>query len=460
MPLKFGMSENNAVSNEEGHHHRKNSPREHEIRRVFQDLDINQEGHIDLSTLVVALKELNVTSCIYTARRILESLDLNQSGRIEFDDFHAFFDRASNGEDVKRILSNEALKFVNYKQAAESGDPSFSTKYRIPVCQRPCKHRNFHSDVVQSVCWLEESHFASVSLDGNLAVWSAESVAPEKHFSPASTSIYSAASVRDTLLIVTGHSESERPLILFDYKEGRKVVEYEGLEGSAVMSLDISCENLVAGSKSGRVLLYNINSPSPFSALQISGPLVESVSMTKDLAAAGDHLGMVSIFDIRDSNRGMSLQFEGSLTRLSCVKWVTDFELLTGGDDFVVRKFDIRKIKPSGGASGCFLGHSSPITSLSTFGNGTVLSGSMDGSVRIWHSESPMGKKASNVKFTGPVLEEPKEKEVDDASVPKCALIGHSQAVKGIAVKQGPNHSLDILTCSSDTTINQYCLVL
>jgi len=71
-----------------------------------------------------------------------------------------------------------------------------------------------------------------------------------------------------------------------------------------------------------------------------------------------------------------------------------------------------------------------------------------------------MVKKTSNVKFTEPVLEEPKEKEVDDASVPKCALIGHSQAVKGIAVKQGPNRSLDILTCSSDTTINQYCLVL
>ena len=92
----------------------------------------------------------------------------------------------------------------------------------------------------------------------------------------------------------------------------------------------------------------------------------------------------------------------------------------------------------------------------------TVLSGAVDGSVRIWQSKGSdmQFKKSSNVKFQAATPRDQAGHDLQEEHVPRCALIGHTQAVKGIAARRGSEGHTEILTCSSDTMINEYSIVL
>jgi WD40 repeat protein len=423
------------------------SPRADDLRKVFDSFDINQAGHVDLPTLVIALKELGVTSCLYTARRILESLDLNQSGCVEFDDFERFFATARDFDGVKRILTTEALRLLNYKLDAESGDPNFAIKYRIPTCHKPDHHYAHHMDVVQGLAWLDGRRFISASLDGSLALWSSETQSLEKCFKPTESSIYSLSRVEEHGLVLTGHCESVHSLNLVNVENQTIQCSYLIPNEHAVMSCDSSRTTAVTGLKSGTVLLFDLNQGHPVSTFAVSETLIESVSFNKTATctlAAADHVGKVSVIDTRSGS--LVVSFEGSLGRVACTQWLNTNELLTGGDDFIIRRFDIRKLGSfQSEAVGAFLGHSSPVTSLEIVGN-DLLSGSLDGSVRIWKMESSI-KKSGNVKF--------QPQETDGTTVATTALIGHSQAVKCISARVG-GKQIDILTGSSDTTINEY----
>ena len=83
----------------------KHSHHEEELIRIFKTFDINTSGGIDQNELVVALKELGVTCSLYTTRRILESLGFDASRRMEADEFLLFFEKASDKEQVRQLLS-------------------------------------------------------------------------------------------------------------------------------------------------------------------------------------------------------------------------------------------------------------------------------------------------------------------------------------------------------------------
>ena len=450
------MTQTNAIISDDIEQHQlRKSPCDSDLRRVFETFDINQNGQVDLPTLVVALKELGVTSCIYTARKLLESLDINLSGHIDFEDFHACFDKAGKIECIKEILSKEALKFVNYKLDAESGDPNFSMKYKIPVCHRPAKRHAYHSDVVQSVHWVGEDRFVSGSLDGRIGVWG-KANSPERVFNPNGNSVYSVSIVPNSSMIITSHADSSTPLNLVDCASGTVVHDYKGTNGIAIMSTDVSGEYLAVGSRTGQCSLYTIEREEPVSVIQEKGPMIESVSFNRShsFLAVGDHLGTVSIFDVRKDAKRSESKFDGSLSRVSCVKWLSENELVTGGDDYIIRRFDIRK---SGEPVGCLLGHSSSITSIGTITDRghMLLSGAMDGSVRIWNVDLAHGKRSTNVKF-----HQDEDKDLEEDHAPKCALIGHTQAVKGVSARKGSSGMVEIVTCSSDTTINHYSITV
>ena len=136
-----------------------------------------------------------------------------------------------------------------------------------------------------------------------------------------------------------------------------------------------------------------------------------------------------------------------------CVNFWSDHELVTGGDDFALRRYDIRKIAPTDGAVGSLLGHSSPVTSLAICGD-FVLSGAHDGSVRVW---SDSLKHASSVKFA----QDPIHPESDDTSTAVACLIGHSQAVKAVSARSGgAKKTIEVLSASSDTTMNKYSVLM
>ena len=424
------------------------------LLRVFKLYDIGKMGAIEHSTLVIALRELGISSCLYTTRRVLEEIDLDKCGKIEFQDFRAFFAKASNSDEVKDLLSNEALKYMNYMENVENGDSSFANKYRVPDFVRPEARFEYHLDVVQWVSWLSEREFCSASLDGSVAIWEVSGSKPLRQFKPTEASIYTAKIIEEKKrLAVFGYGESQSPLNLVDLESGKVKIHYAGIQADAVTSLDSDDQYIVSGSKKGGCFLHDLNRSERISTLTNCASAVESVSIQNSIAAVGDHEGHVSLVDLRTDQDKKVNRFEGALGKVSSVLFShSEHHLFVGGDDFVVRCFDTRRVTPTGGAHSCYLGHTSPITSLGLLDGeqSTLLSGSLDGSVRMW----PLGtvtNSSSAVKFSN-ASEEQNQASIDDTPVATKALIGHSQAVKCIAAR--PNGH--ILTASSDTSVLQY----
>ena len=426
-------------------------PNEEGLLRIFQALNINKSGSIDLSELIVGLNELGVTTCLYTARRILESIDHDESGAIEFHDFARFFITASNLNEVKELLTQEAKKFIDYKNTAESGDPNFSHKFRIPPCYRAKSRFTGHLDVVQSVVWRGDLDFVSGSLDGSVALWSVSKSEPVMSFKPTGSAIYSMVLLGNSAFI--GFGDSTCSLAAVNLDSGGIEREFLGYDGTGVTCVSIEKErpsHIVSGSTKGRCLIHDAGRSECIAVLLANGSLIEDLSIGEHSAVAtGHHSGFVSLLDTRSAS--VSQTFEAALGCVSAVAFRSEYELITGGDDFIVRRFDIRKVTPIGGAIGSFLGHSSPVTSLEVFSD-LVLSGAQDGSVRIW-SDSP---KTGGVKFADP---KPADEMVDTSSA-IGALIGHSQAVRSIACRSGGlKHTTEIITGSSDSVINKYSVV-
>jgi WD40 repeat protein len=212
------------------------------------------------------------------------------------------------------------------------------------------------------------------------------------------------------------------------------------------MTSDVSFHRSAVGLKGGICMTHDLDRvDAPGSILSRSNATIESVSFNKtgSLLAVGDHLGMITLVDVRSAAPVSSL--EGCSGRLSCVRFKSDHQLLTGGDDFVVRMFDDRKLRE--GAIGAFLGHTSAVSSIAVL-DGLVFSGSLDGSVRVWSDAQVSGH---GVKFLGAETEE------HDATIAKAALIGHSQAVKSIAARKN-GKAVEVLTGSSDTCVNIFVL--
>ncbi len=420
-----------------------------DLFRVFRLFNMSDTGRIDHFELLLALKELGVTSCLHTTRRILESIDLDKSGAIEFEDFCQFFAKARSEDEVKRLLTEEAIRCLEYKETAESGDPNFARQYKTPSCQKPLSRYSFHRETVTGLSWVDSSHFISTSLDGFICKWNhLDTSAPTNSFKPlgeVSAPIYSHCVHGDP---ATGHH-----IIGMGAGHGLAVValptasvKWKTPIDSDIMSVcSLGPNAAVTGTKNGRCTLFDLQTSSLTHLLVKDTQVIQSVhAISPSTIAVGFHSGFVDILDIRSPSTS-SLQFEGCMGKLNSVIPHNN-HIFTGGDDFIIRKFDLRKIGRDDPEK--FLGHSSAITALQIAKNDQRLfSGSSDGSVRVWELTSSV---PATVKF---------QDSPGDASVlisaSTRALVGHSQAVKCISVDETePNGK--VITGSIDTSVNCY----
>jgi WD40 repeat protein len=418
------------------------------LLRVFRMFNMSDTGRIDHFELLLALKELGITSCLHTTRRVLDSIDLDKSGAIEFEDFCRFFSRARSEFDVKKLLTQEAVRCLEYKESVESGDPNFSRQYKIPTCQKPAERFIFHKEAVTSVNWIDADTFTSTSLDGFISTWTVHNPsAPLYSFKPFDNvfaPIYCHSSVSENQLTynILGLGKSQG--IVACESQNRTVVWKSCTPvPSDIMTVCTVGECIVAGTKDGQCTLFNLNSPAASSLSTKQGQVIQSVSPVSPTSVAiGYHSGLVDIVDIR--SHSIVSQFEGCLGKLNALTTFNAF-IFTGGDDFIVRKFDLRKVADPEK----FLGHSSGITALKiAHKDQRLLSGSADGSVRVWELRKPVNQSAVKFQDTG-----------SDASMLVCAstraLIGHTQAIKCISVNESePNGK--VITGSLDASINYY----
>ena len=426
-----------------------------ELLRVFRLFNMSDTGRIDHFELLLALQELGVTSCLHTTRRILESIDLDKSGAIEFEDFCQFFAKARSEDEVRKLLTEEALRCLQYKENADSGDPNFARQYKIPSCQKPSTRFMFHKETVTGLAWLRLDHFVSTSLDGFIYKWNIHNPStPNSSWKPLgeiSAPIYShcvhpkSITSHHVLGFGDGHG-----IALFDTDSG-SVKWRSPIMHSDIMSVCCPDPNsVVAGTKDGKCVMFDIQASSSETRLFTKeAQVIQCVQpISPTTIAVGFHSGFVHIVDTRNPS-AKAYEFEGCLGKLNSITSLNNF-IFTGGDDLIVRKFDIRNLDAHDPEK--FLGHSSPITSLHVAKNDQrMYSGSSDGSVRVWELSKPSAPTApATVKFQ----DCPGDSSVL-ISASTRALIGHTQAVKCITVNETePNGG--VLTGSIDTTINYY----
>jgi WD40 repeat protein len=350
-----------------------------------------------------------------------------------------------------------------YRDSVLHGDQNFAFRYPLPGPFTYKERFGGHTDVVQSVHWRGGWDVVSSSLDGTIRRWSAFPAPVKSHavkLFRSRTAVYSSClvdSLPGKMIVALSTNPS---LALVDFTHAGSIDRlFRGHSGSPVMAVavDGSGANILSGNQLGSFVINDINSENPiFVSTDVPDDMIVSAGFAPEYsrhAIIASRSGAVTIVDTATPSTP-GLTFRGSLGLLSSAVFVTNNTVLIGGVDCIIRLFDIRN--PSE-ATRCFLGHSSGISSLSLSPDRTrFISGSVDGSARIWElAESELESK-HEVKFGD-------FDHVVRNSIPAiCTLIGHSQTIQATAWKKdthNPNHA-EILSASSDSFVNHYSLDL
>ena len=174
---------------------------------------------------------------------------------------------------------------------------------------------------------------------------------------------------------------------------------------SSVYSCRIGGHNytsfLVSGTKSGQCLLHDIKEEKLACSVTNHKALVHAVDIHHHdhcSVLTGSADGTVEILDVRNlaspKNLGVVHNAVSSKGQVFCVNWCGEHTFLSAGNDYCIKRWDIRKI---GGARRhnealltSYLGHTSDIRALEVDPSGGssnksfFVSGTLDGSLRIW----------------------------------------------------------------------------
>ena len=144
----------------------------------------------------------------------------------------------------------------------------------------------------------------------------------------------------------------------------------------------------LAVSASARVILYDTSQPStPKKTISRFSDVAYSANIRADgkLLIAGDKSGCIQLFDA--SSRSILRKIDPGQAHSSLPVWVTKFDpnsmtqFLSAGDDNVIKMWDVTSDK----ATAQFSGHVDYIRTVEYIReSGLIVSGSLDGTVRIW----------------------------------------------------------------------------
>merc|ERR1719265_1519698 len=138
---------------------------EDKLKKIFGQFDSDRSGSIDVGELKDAMRMLGVKVSANSAQRILSKIDKDGNGTVEWEEFHEFFSKVRDPEEIKSLLSEANQQYLDYKSQVE-GDPNFSKRFIMPPMIPSVQKFSGHNDNVEAVCWLAGDQFASCSIDG------------------------------------------------------------------------------------------------------------------------------------------------------------------------------------------------------------------------------------------------------------------------------------------------------
>lgn len=394
------MDSGKTMSDEGTTNHRGSVVDETELRKIFRMIDTDESGHVDSVELSDAMRMLGVKCTANSARKVLAELDKDKSGAVDWKEFNDFFSKVQNPEEVKALLASENHKFLDYKLMVEE-DPTFGKRFIVPDTIEQNRRYEFHNDNVEDVCWLSDDQFVSCSLDKTIAVWSVTDPAkypkPVEILEGSSEGVYCLRSDGQGNLF-SGAASGD--LFLWDMQakkpddgQRKEKMRFNG-HSSPIYSLAVASDgkNIISGNKSGTCLYHDISRMEPIAVMDHHKNVAQSVDFSPDcnLICSASNDGTIQIFDIRHSKKASCVAKIDDAAATGVVfscQWrpMHEHEVLSSGDDYCVKRWDLRKVDISSGPTTNFFGHTSNVRALCLSPCGEFLvSAAEDGCIRLW----------------------------------------------------------------------------
>lgn len=388
-----------------------------ELKKTFELFDTSKDGTLQLGELTHACQGLGVKCTENSAKKVFKMIDTDGSGAIDWHEFVEFFAKVSNPDEMRGMLAAHNQRFFDYKFRVKT-DPNVMKEFSVPpTIQKSQLYRGHNSDVVATV-FISAERFVSADLEGFIKTWNANErvVAPRPlSNSQAPAGVYCMDGAREQpkhMLIGMGANKDN--LGLWSLADNSVVRFYEG-HAKSVFSCALSSNGslAVSGDQAGRLLLHDVETGNKSHQWHVHENVISKCAFndTERRICTGSRDGQVKIFDVSTRDIAMvTIEDASASEHVNSVLWCSEHEVCACGDDYCVKRWDIRK--PTAPPVASYLGHTSRVMSLALSPDKQwLVSGAADGSVRVWPLDGEM-KEANKLKPQIATL----EKEVEDMS--------------------------------------------
>jgi len=370
-----------------------------ELKNIFRMFDSDHSGSIDVSELADAMRILGVKCSANGAKKVLSVIDSDGNGTVEWEEFYDFFSKVRNPEEIKNMLAATNQRFLDYKMMVE-GDPNFGKRFMLPpAIDRLKKHD--HNDNVEGVGWLSDNEYISVSLDQEMKIWDITKITKEKHPKPARTiqgadhGFYSVNVMEGTpIKVLTGLGSKEDNVWLWELGNDTVVQKYSGHDAPAYC-VNVAPDNrfCLSGAKNGKVCFHDLTRADPVCTMTEHESVVYAADFNEDcttiLSTGSD--GTIKVLDLKAlSTAKPILEIEDAAATgvVYTAMWRKEYEILSGGDDYCVKRWDIRNT--SDGPLTNYFGHTSAVRRVCMSADQTfMVSSTNDGCIRLWIVDEP-----------------------------------------------------------------------
>jgi len=382
----------------------------HLMRDIFHKIDLDKNGTLDIGELEAASRELGIKCSKNSMRKIFKMIDVDGSGAIDFDEFFVFFGQISDPEKMKSLLSSANQAFYDYRQRVED-DPNFAKDFPFPRSTNPTQRYEFNESNVESVLWAPNDQVCAVTADGLLLLWDSSErgkrLAPKTKTFFGQTGVYCAEGIfgggSEKLLV--GFGKKQDNLWLWDMATSTPLSKVSADEAS-IYSCAVHGTTAVSGSQIGNLSFVDLNRSDVVSKYEVHEGVIYSCAFNErgNTLCTASKDGNCHLIDPRQSYPGcLTATLEDASAGYSCNKalFVNDNELLIAGEDFCIKRWDIRNC--SAPPVACYLGHTTHVKALALSEDRTLFaSGAFDGSVRVWFVDAD-GLKARSAGAPAPI---------------------------------------------------------
>jgi len=361
---------------------------EEQLLHVFRRIDLHNNGKVRLEEIVPVAKDLGIRCSKNTLKKVFQRVDPDGVGTIDLEKFKTLYAQVSTPERVKALLPEASASFLDYRNSVEQ-DPSFAKHFPMPQSfAATLKYQKHFHATVEAVRWVADGSFLAATSEGKLVVYDTgnhEDVPVKK--CNIGSSLYCMDAFAGGRGVLVGLGKKKDNLLLWNMAEEQVLQRFT--QDGPIFSCCLGKEVAIAGSNAGHIAMHDIETAACVASWPLHEAHVTSLKMEQDgqRAISTSRDGQVVVFDLNNASTAScvicKLEDAAAAYAVCDALWCGQYEILTGGDDFCVKRWDIRK--PGAAPLSRYMGHTSCVRSLAISPDKKLfVSGATDSSIRLW----------------------------------------------------------------------------